>query len=43
MIVASALIIRAGASTEWITVPIFVASSFLGIWLIYGVFRSGRL
>ncbi|HVW00028.1 MAG TPA: AarF/UbiB family protein [Planctomycetaceae bacterium] len=43
MIVASALIIRSGASTEWITVPIFVASSFLGIWLIYGVFRSGRL
>ncbi|MFN0199282.1 MAG: ABC1 kinase family protein [Planctomycetaceae bacterium] len=43
MIVASALLLRSGASTTWITLPIFMLSSLLGIWLIYGVFRSGRL
>ncbi len=44
LIVASALVIRsAGMATWWISVPTFVLSSLLGIWLIYGVFRSGRL
>ncbi len=44
LIVASALVIRsAGLGTWWISVPTFVLSSLLGIWLIYGVFRSGRL
>ncbi len=44
LIVASALVIRsAGDAAWWISVPTFVLSSFLGIWLIYGVFRSGRL
>ncbi|MDA0835367.1 MAG: AarF/ABC1/UbiB kinase family protein [Planctomycetota bacterium] len=43
LIVASALLMRAGASSMWITLPIFLLSSLLGIWLIYGVFRSGRL
>lgn len=44
LIVASALIIRSsGAEVWWISVPTFVLSSLLGIWLIYGVFRSGRL
>ncbi|MEX0725728.1 MAG: AarF/UbiB family protein [Planctomycetaceae bacterium] len=43
LIVASALLMRAGSSSMWITLPIFLLSSLLGIWLIYGVFRSGRL
>jgi ubiquinone biosynthesis protein len=44
LIVASALVIRsAGSTVWWISVPTFVLSSLLGIWLIYGVFRSGRL
>lgn len=44
LIVASALVIRsAGNAAWWISVPTFVLSSLLGIWLIYGVFRSGRL
>jgi ubiquinone biosynthesis protein len=44
LIVASALVIRAaGSAAWWISVPTFVLSSLLGIWLIYGVFRSGRL
>lgn len=44
LIVASALVIRvAGYASWWISVPTFVLSSLLGIWLIYGVFRSGRL
>lgn len=45
LIVASALIVRTGRAFDspWVTVPIFVLSSLLGIWLIYGIFRSGRL
>jgi ubiquinone biosynthesis protein len=43
LIVASALLIRAGADTLWFTVPTYVASSMLGAWLVYGIFRSGRL
>lgn len=44
MIMASALVIRTtGVATWWISVPAFVLSSLLGIWLIYGIFRSGRL
>lgn len=43
LIVASALIIRSGPGALWISVPVFLMSSLLGIWLIYGVFRSGRL
>jgi ubiquinone biosynthesis protein len=44
LILASALVIRAtGSGAWWISIPAFVLSSFLGIWLIYGVFRSGRL
>lgn len=44
LIVASALVIRSGGTAAWwIAVPTFVLSSLLGIWLIYGVFRSGRL
>lgn len=47
LIVASALIIRSGSgsgfNSSWITIPVFTLSSLLGIWLIYGIFRSGRL
>jgi ubiquinone biosynthesis protein len=44
LIVASALVIRSGGTAAWwIAVPTFALSSLLGIWLIYGVFRSGRL
>ena len=44
LIVASAVVIRTGGTAAWwIAVPTFVLSSLLGIWLIYGVFRSGRL
>lgn len=43
LIVASALILRSGANEWWLSVPVYVVSSLLGIWLIYGVFRSGRL
>ena len=43
LIVASALIISRGSSTIWVTLPIFVISSLLAIWLVYGIFRSGRL
>ncbi|MGE3317554.1 MAG: ABC1 kinase family protein [Planctomycetaceae bacterium] len=43
LIVASALVIRAGIGTLWFSIPIFLLSSLLGAWLVYGVFRSGRL
>jgi len=43
LILASALIIRTGATSPWLTVPPFLLSGFLGIWLIYGILRSGRL
>lgn len=47
LIVASALIVRSGTvsgiSSTWITIPVFLLSSLLGVWLIYGIFRSGRL
>ncbi len=43
LIVASALIIRTGGDVLWFSVPMFVLSSLLGIWLIYGIFRSGQL
>lgn len=43
LILASAIVIQAGATSPWITVPPFVLSGFLGIWLVYGILRSGRL
>ncbi len=42
LIVASALVIQ-NASFYWLSVPIFILSSLLGAWLIYGIFRSGKL
>ncbi len=44
LIVASALVITRGTDiTFWFSVPVFAVSSLLGVWLIYGIFRSGRL
>ena len=43
LIVASALIVAGGVSTMWVSLPIYVLSSFLAVWLIFGIFRSGRL
>jgi len=43
LIVASSLIISHGASTIWVTLPTYVLSSLLALWLVYGIFRSGRL
>jgi len=43
LIVASALIFRTGIDSYWLSVPVFLVSSMLGAWLIYGIFRSGRL
>lgn len=44
LILASALVLRvAGNTAWWVSLPAFVLSSLLGVWLIYGVFRSGRL
>jgi ubiquinone biosynthesis protein len=43
LIVASALIISQGSATIWVTLPIYVLSSLLAMWLVYGIFRSGRL
>ena len=43
LIVASALIVAGKVSSVWISVPMYVSSSLLAIWLIFGIFRSGRL
>jgi ubiquinone biosynthesis protein len=44
LVVASALFIRAGGGASvWITAPVFALSGLLGLWLIYGILRSGRL
>jgi len=45
IIVSSALVLRTTAQDQvwWLSIPAFVLSSLLGVWLIYGVFRSGRL
>jgi len=43
LIISSSLVIRTGSAPLWFSIPVFALSSLLGIWLIYGVFRSGRL
>lgn len=43
LIVASALVLRSGEGWIWLSAPLFALSSLLGVWLIFGVFRSGRL
>lgn len=44
LIVASALVLRnTGPAALWVGGGTFILSSLLGAWLIYGIFRSGRL
>jgi ubiquinone biosynthesis protein len=43
LVVSSSLIIRSTGAAGWVTIPVFTLSGFLGIWVIYGVLRSGRL
>lgn len=43
LIVSSALVMRSGTTSLWITAPFFLLSGMLGLWLIYGILRSGRL
>jgi ubiquinone biosynthesis protein len=43
LIISSALIFRTTPTTNALSVWMFVLWSLLGLWLIYGVFRSGRL
>lgn len=43
LIVASALILRTAGDSFWLSVPVYVLSSLLGAWLVWGIFRSGRL
>lgn len=43
LILASSVTILSDDRLVYISIPIFMLSSLLGIWLIYGVFRSGRL
>ena len=43
LVLSSSLIIRSAGASTWVTVPVFTLSGFLGIWVIYGVLRSGRL
>lgn len=43
LILASALFIMADPGMRWLSILMFVVSSLLGVWLIYGIFRSGRL
>lgn len=44
LIVATALIIRSDAAQSlWVALPLFILSGLLGVWLIWGILRSGRL
>lgn len=43
LILASALILRNADNAPWFSIPVYVISSLLGVWLIFGIFRSGRL
>jgi len=43
LIVASALMMRPSQTSVWLSGSVYVISSMLGLWLIYGIFRSGRL
>ncbi|QDT36555.1 ABC1 kinase family protein [Stratiformator vulcanicus] len=43
LIVASALLIHSGPGNAWFAIPIFILSSVLGLWLVYGIIRSGSL
>ncbi|MBR9803724.1 AarF/ABC1/UbiB kinase family protein [bacterium] len=42
-ILSSSILIRSGSTADWFSIPIYILSILLGVWLIYGIFRSGRL
>lgn len=44
LVVATALVLRsASIQSIWFATPLFILSGLLGIWLIWGILRSGRL
>jgi ubiquinone biosynthesis protein len=43
LLLSSALIIRQGPDRIWLSLSVFLMSGLLGLWLVYGIFRSGRL
>lgn len=44
LVVATALVIRVTSSEAvWFAAPLFLASGLLGLWLVWGILRSGRL
>lgn len=43
LIVASALVIRAGAGWYWLAALAFAGSCLFGAWVVWGIMRSGRL
>ncbi|MBW3541571.1 MAG: AarF/ABC1/UbiB kinase family protein [Planctomycetes bacterium] len=43
LLVSSALILRRGSEHFGLALLVFVPSVVLGLWLVYGIFRSGRL
>ena len=43
LVLASALLIRSVPDSQWFAIPIFLLSSLLWLWLIYGIFRSGSV
>ncbi|MBL8848382.1 MAG: AarF/ABC1/UbiB kinase family protein [Planctomycetaceae bacterium] len=43
LIVASALVLRAGTGGYWLSALAFLASCLFGAWVVWGIMRSGRL
>ncbi|MEX0700675.1 MAG: AarF/ABC1/UbiB kinase family protein [Planctomycetales bacterium] len=43
MIVASAIVIAVAPDSVWFAAPLFLLSSLLGLWLIWGILRRGGL
>lgn len=44
LLVSTALIIRVSTTESlWIAIPLFLMSGLLGLWLVWGILRSGRL
>lgn len=44
LVLSTALIIRVSSyESLWVAVPLFLASGFLSLWLVWGILRSGRL
>ncbi len=44
LVLSTSLVIRVSSiESMWIAVPLFIASGFLSLWLVWGILRSGRL